>query len=203
MSCASGLRRGPGHRAAATFGGGRVLVGTSVPPKLAVCGAAELLTKVTWSPAFTFVRRGRERQHVGVRRSRRPSRRCRWWSRRRSSVDFGLVLRSFALAASPSLRYLRLLLVARLRDLLLRVLRVVGDGDRSRPCSGAARSSRCTCRSWRTTSRTSHRGRRPRREHARVHERGAVVGTRRRASARTGSGRSRCSAAPWCPAART
>jgi hypothetical protein len=28
------------------------IVGTSVPPKLALCGAGELLTKVTWSPDF-------------------------------------------------------------------------------------------------------------------------------------------------------
>ncbi len=30
------------------------MTGTSVPPKLAVCGAEELFTNVTWSPDFTL-----------------------------------------------------------------------------------------------------------------------------------------------------
>ena len=52
MLASERLGRRPGDRFDDV--GGIGAVGTSVPPKLAVWGASELFTNVTWSPVLSF-----------------------------------------------------------------------------------------------------------------------------------------------------
>jgi hypothetical protein len=79
-------------------------VGTSGPPKLAVCGADELFTNVTWSPALTFFGVGANAS-TSVCAVDAPSSTLSVVEPSEFRVCFGFVASSFRFAASPSARY--------------------------------------------------------------------------------------------------
>ena len=102
MACASVCGDGPGT-GLTTFGAVGI-GGTSAPPKLAVCGAAELLTNVTWSPDFSFRGVG-ENASTSVCAVEMPISTLYVVEPSEFFVCLGVAFTSFFLAASPSARY--------------------------------------------------------------------------------------------------
>ena len=79
-------------------------MGTSGPPKLAVCGANELFTNVTWSPTFTFFGVGANAS-TSVWAVDAPNSTLYVVEPSEFLVCFGFAASSFRFAASPSARY--------------------------------------------------------------------------------------------------